>query len=105
LFFYEKISTKREINTEFDNECAPRSKIPTTGSHRNLQGRCRKVTVSCKKTLEKLPQVSVRNTACTKSPELPGTGRFRAGLFDLGTYIYIYMVGIFLVKTMMIDSL
>jgi hypothetical protein len=27
---------------------------------------------------------SGRNTASTKSPELPGTGVFRAGLFDLG---------------------
>jgi hypothetical protein len=31
-----------------------------------------------------LPVLSGRNTASTKSPELPGTGSFRTGLFDLG---------------------
>ncbi len=34
----------------------------------------------------KIRKFSVRNTACTKSPELLGTGSFRAGLFDLGIY-------------------
>ncbi len=29
-------------------------------------------------------KISDRNTASTKSPELPGTGCFQAGLFDLG---------------------
>jgi len=33
--------------------------------------------------LEKIRKISGRNTASTKSPELPGTGRFQAGLFDL----------------------
>ncbi len=35
--------------------------------------------------MEKIRKFSGRSTASTKSPELPGTGRFRAGLFDLGT--------------------
>jgi hypothetical protein len=30
------------------------------------------------------PSFSVRHTASTKSPELPGTGSFRTGLFDPG---------------------
>ncbi len=38
-----------------------------------------------RKTLEKIRKFSGRNTASTKSPELPGTGRFLAGMFDLGT--------------------
>jgi hypothetical protein len=37
-----------------------------------------------RKALEKIRKFSGRNTASTKSPELPGTGRFRVGLFDLG---------------------
>jgi len=36
-----------------------------------------------RKSLEKIRKISGRNTVSTKSPELPGTGRFRAGLFDL----------------------
>jgi hypothetical protein len=36
-----------------------------------------------RKVLEKIRQISGRNTASTKSPESPGTGRFRAGLFEL----------------------
>jgi hypothetical protein len=36
-----------------------------------------------RKALEKIRKFSFRNTTSTKSPELPGTGRFRAGLFDL----------------------
>jgi hypothetical protein len=35
------------------------------------------------KSSEKIRKISGRNTASTKSPELSGTGRFRAGLFDL----------------------
>jgi hypothetical protein len=35
---------------------------------------------------EIIGKISGRNTASTKSPELPGTGSFRPGLFDLGTY-------------------
>jgi hypothetical protein len=37
-----------------------------------------------RKALEEIRKISGRNTAFTKSPELPGTGRFRAGLFELG---------------------
>jgi hypothetical protein len=36
------------------------------------------------KSLEKIRKISGRNTASTKSPELPGTISFRAVLFDLG---------------------
>ncbi len=36
------------------------------------------------KALEKIRKISGRNTGSTKSPELLGTDRFRAGLFDLG---------------------
>jgi hypothetical protein len=36
--------------------------------------------------LEKIRKIFGRNTASTKSPELPGTGRFRTGLFDLGSF-------------------
>jgi hypothetical protein len=36
------------------------------------------------KAVEKIQNVFGRNTAATKSPELPETGRFRAGLFHLG---------------------
>jgi hypothetical protein len=36
---------------------------------------------------KKTRKIPVRNTAATNSPELPGTGRFRAGLFDLGNAI------------------
>jgi hypothetical protein len=32
----------------------------------------------------KIRKISGRNTASTKSPELPGTGPFQAGLFQLG---------------------
>jgi hypothetical protein len=35
-------------------------------------------------TGKKIRKIYGRNTASTKSPELPGTGRFQAGLFDLG---------------------
>jgi hypothetical protein len=35
-------------------------------------------------SIGKNPKISGQNTDSTKSPELPGTGRFRAGLFDLG---------------------
>jgi hypothetical protein len=34
---------------------------------------------------KKMRQFSGRNTASTKSPELPGAGSFRTGLFDLGS--------------------
>jgi hypothetical protein len=37
-----------------------------------------------RKSSEKIRKFSGRNTASTKSPELPGTGNFRTGLFDLG---------------------
>ncbi len=37
-----------------------------------------------RKSSEKIRKFSGRNTASTKSPELPGTGSFRTGLFDLG---------------------
>jgi hypothetical protein len=43
-------------------------------------------TASCRKTPEKIRKISGRNTASTKSPELPGTGSFPTGLFDLGLY-------------------
>jgi hypothetical protein len=33
----------------------------------------------------KIRKISGRNTASTKSPELPGTSCFRPGLFDLGS--------------------
>jgi hypothetical protein len=36
------------------------------------------------KLSEKIRKISGRNTASTKSPELPGAGSFRARLFDLG---------------------
>jgi hypothetical protein len=36
------------------------------------------------KLSEKIRKISGRNTASTKSPELPGAGSFRTGLFDLG---------------------
>jgi hypothetical protein len=36
-----------------------------------------------RKSFEKIRKISVRITVSTKSPELHGTGRFRAGLFDL----------------------
>jgi len=49
------------------------------------------LTISCAfrqepggKHWKKNLKTSGRNTASTKSPELHGTGRFRAGLFDLG---------------------
>jgi hypothetical protein len=35
----------------------------------------------------KIRKFSGRNTASTKSPDLPGTGSFRTGLFDLGTVV------------------
>ncbi len=35
-------------------------------------------------SIGKIRKISGRTTASTKSPELPGTGRFWAGLFDLG---------------------
>jgi len=41
--------------------------------------------------MEKIRKVSALNTASTKSPELLGTGRFRAGLFDLGTHMLQYI--------------
>ncbi len=37
-----------------------------------------------RKSSQKIRKISGRNTASIKSSELPGTGRFRAGLFDLG---------------------
>ena len=40
-----------------------------------------------RKSSEKIRKISGRNTASTKSLELPGTGRFRAGLFYLGSWI------------------
>jgi hypothetical protein len=40
-----------------------------------------------RKALEKIRKISSRNTASTKTPELPGTGRFQAGLFDLGIHV------------------
>jgi hypothetical protein len=36
-----------------------------------------------RKSLEKIRKFFDRNTASIKSPELPGTGSFRTGLFDL----------------------
>ena len=78
-------------------------------SHRILQERCEKVTGSCRKTPEidgtwkqyfgrklsrffpmdscQLPVLSDRNRpeyCFHKSMELPGTDRYRAGIFDLG---------------------
>ncbi len=41
----------------------------------------------CRKSSEKIRKFSGRNTASTKSRELPGTGSFRTGLFDLGIFI------------------
>jgi hypothetical protein len=38
-----------------------------------------------RKSSEKIRKFSGRITASTKSPELPGTGSFRTGLFDLDT--------------------
>jgi hypothetical protein len=35
---------------------------------------------------KKIQKISGLNTASTKSPELPGTGSFRAGLFALGRF-------------------
>ncbi len=40
--------------------------------------RCGKVTP------ERIRKISTRNTASTRSPELPGTGCFLTGLFELG---------------------
>jgi hypothetical protein len=72
--------------------------IPATGSREILQERCGKVTGSFRKTpeiagtwkqysdrksSEKIRKFPGRNTASTKSPELLGTSRFQAGLFDL----------------------
>jgi hypothetical protein len=37
-----------------------------------------------RKALEKILKISGRNTSSIKSPELSGTSRFWAGLFDLG---------------------
>ncbi len=42
------------------------------------------LAVTSRKSSEKIRKISSRNTASTKSPELPGTGSFRTGLFDLG---------------------
>jgi hypothetical protein len=87
--------------------------ISATGSHGIVQERCAKVTGSCKKTQEiagtwkqysdrklsaffpvdscQLPALSGRSrpemigkNSENFRPELPGTGSFRAGLFDLG---------------------
>jgi hypothetical protein len=48
--------------------------LPTSCDFRQKPGR---------KSLEKIPKISGPNTAFAKSPELPETGRFRTGLFDL----------------------
>jgi hypothetical protein len=40
-----------------------------------------------RKSPEKIRKISGQNTASTKSPKLPGTDRFQAGLFDLGNRI------------------
>jgi hypothetical protein len=40
--------------------------------------------VTGRKSSEKIRKFSGRNTASTKSPELPETGSFRTELFDLG---------------------
>jgi hypothetical protein len=58
--------------------------IPATGSHRILQ----ESTGNHSKEIRK---ISGRNIASTKSAELLGTGRFRAGLFDLGTHVLQYI--------------
>jgi hypothetical protein len=43
------------------------------------------------KNIGKIRKISGRNTAPKKWPELPGTGRFRVGLFDLGIFsCYIF---------------
>jgi hypothetical protein len=70
----------------------------STGSRRNMEAVFRPEIVrwipanflcfparTGRKALEKIRKISGRNTASTKSPELAGTGRFRAGLFDLGS--------------------
>jgi hypothetical protein len=62
--------------------------IPGTGSCRKtpeIAGNGSSIPAGTwRKALEKIRKFSGRNTASTQSPELPGTGRFRAGLFDLG---------------------
>ncbi len=45
------------------------------------------------KSSEKIRKFSGRNTASTKSPELPGTASFRTGLFDLGRLIQLNFSG------------
>jgi hypothetical protein len=39
------------------------------------------------------PAETGQNTAFTKSPELPGTGSFRTGLFDLGKFETLQCAG------------
>ncbi len=102
---------QRWASQRFSDSNQLRSKIPKTGSCRILKERCEKVTVAYRKTPEitgiwfrffsvdscqlpvlsgkksskKIRKISARNTASTKSPELHGTGRFRARLFALGS--------------------
>jgi len=47
-------------------------------------GSCQLPVLSRPEIIEKIRKFPVRNTASRKSPELPGTGSFRTGLFNLG---------------------
>jgi hypothetical protein len=63
--------------------------IPASGSPEILQERCGKVTGSFRKTPEiirKNPKIFQAEYCFQKSPELPRTGSFRTGLFDLGLH-------------------
>jgi len=69
--------------------------IPASGSPRILQEKCGKVSGSCRNRPEiigKIRKFSGQNTASTKSPEFPGTRRFRAGLFELGSKNVVYQL-------------
>ncbi len=89
------------------NSSLPMSMVPDTGSREILQEStenrrnmeavfrpeifrifpadfCQLPVLSGRNRAESIEKIPGRNTASTKSPELLKTGRFRAGLFDLG---------------------
>ncbi|CAF1113741.1 unnamed protein product [Adineta ricciae] len=82
----DRIHSVFALMAEWGVMLLPRTMIPEAGFHEFPTKSLRKLAIS-----ERDPLIG--NAASMKSPEYHGTGRFRAGLFDLGTGVIIYTSG------------